>query len=113
MRKTQTVKYKTLHNKIWKGQDVVFRGVKDETQDFYSMTGWHKLKKILDDPDMSDTRMLDRIMKVVATKKDDAAIEKELRRKKIPEKYIDKLKALSTSKFINLSLQALYKIVPE
>ena len=113
LRKTQTVKYKTLHNKIWKGQDVIFRGVKDETQDFYSMTGWHKLKKILDDSDMSDMQMLDRIMKVVATKKDDAAIEKELRRKKVPEKYIDKLKSLSTSKFINLSLQALYKIVPE
>lgn len=113
LRKTQIVKYKTLHNKIWKGRDIVFRGVKEETQDFYSMTGWHKLKKILDDADMSEIQMLDRIMKVVATQKDDAAIEKELRRKKVPEKYIAELKTLSTSKFINLSLQALYKIVPE
>lgn len=113
LRKTQTVKYKTLHNKIWKGQDIVFRGVKEETQDFYSMIGWHKLKKILDDADMADTQMLDRIMKIVAIQKDDAAIEKELRRKKVPEKYIDELKKLSASKFINLSLQALYKIVPE
>lgn len=113
LRKTQTVKYKTLHNKIWKGQDVVFRGVKEESQDFYSMAGWHKLKKILNDADMADMRMLDRIMKVVATQKDEAAIAKELRRKKVPEKYIAKLKELSTSKFINLSLQALYKIVPE
>ncbi len=111
--KTQTVKYKTLHNKIWKGKDVVFRGVKEESQDFYSMTGWHKLKKIMDEADMADTRMLDRIMKVVATQKDDSAIEKELRRKKVPEKHIVELKKLCTSKFINLSLQALYKIVPE
>lgn len=111
--KTQKVKYKTLHSKIWKGQDVVFRGVKEETQDFYSMAGWHKLKKILDDSDMADLQMLDRIMKVIATQKDDIAIEKELRRKKVSEKYISELKELSTSKFINLSLQALYKIVPE
>ncbi len=113
LRKTQKVKYKTLHSKIWKGQDVVFRGVKEETQDFYSMVGWHKLKKILDDADMADLQMLDRIIKVVATQKDDIAIEKELRRKKVSEKYISELKGLSTSKFINLSLQALYKIVPE
>lgn len=113
LRKTQTVKYKTLHNKIWKGKDIVFPGVKEDTQDFYSMTGWHKLKKALDDFDMSDMRMLDRIIKVVATKKDDSTIEKELRRKKVPEKYIPALKKISTSKFINLSLQALYKIVPE
>ncbi|MDE6571188.1 MAG: type II CRISPR RNA-guided endonuclease Cas9 [Alphaproteobacteria bacterium] len=113
LRKTQTVKYKTLRNKIWKGHDVAFRGVKEETQTFYSMAGWHKLKKILDSADMSDVQMLDRIMKVIATQKDDAAIEKELRRKKVPEKHIAELKTLSTSKFINLSLQALYKIVPE
>lgn len=112
LRKTQSVKYKTLHNKIWKGQDIVFRGIKEEAQDFYSMTGWHKLKKVLDNSDMGDMRMLDRIIKVIATQKDDVAIEKELRHKKIPEKYIPELKKLSASKFINLSLQALYKIVP-
>ena len=112
LRKTQSVKYKTLQNKIWKGQDIVFRGIKEESQDFYSMTGWHKLKKVLDNSDMGDMRMLDRIIKVIATQKDDAAIEKELRHKKIPEKYIPELKRLSASKFINLSLQALYKIVP-
>lgn len=112
LRKTQTVKYKTLMNKIWKGKDVVFQGVREETQDFCSMTGWHKLKKILDDSSMCDVHMLDRIIKVIATQKDDNAIEKELRRKKVPEKYIPELKKLSSSKFINLSLQALYKIVP-
>lgn len=112
LRKTQTVKYKTLHNKIWKNTDVIFCGIKEESQDFYSMTGWHKLKKILDDSDMADMRMLDRIIKVIATQKDDVSIEKELRRKKVSEKYIPELKKLSTSKFINLSLQALYKIVP-
>lgn len=112
LQKTQSVKYKTLRNKIWKGQDIIFRGIKEESQDFYSMTGWHKLKKILADSDMSDVRMLDRIIKVIATQKDDNTIEKELRRKKIPEKYIPELKKLSASKFINLSLQALYKIIP-
>ena len=113
LRKTQSVKYATLHSKIWKGQDVVFRGVNDEKQVFYSMSGWHKLKKILDDSDMADMRMLDRIIKVIAIEKDDVAVEKALRHKKIPEKYISELKKLSTSKFINLSLQALYEIVPE
>ncbi len=113
LRKTQTVKYKTLHNSIWKGKDVVFYGVKEESQNFYTMTGWHKLKKIVDDNDIGNIQMLDRIMKVIATQKGDSAIEKELRRKKVPEKYIAELKTLSSSKFINLSLQALYKIVPE
>ena len=88
LRKTQTVKYKTLHNKIWKNTDVIFCGIKEESQDFYSMTGWHKLKKILDDSDMADMRMLDRIIKVIATQKDDVSIEKELRRKKVSEKYL-------------------------
>ena len=113
LRKTQTVKYTTLHSKIWKKHDIIFPGVKDEKQDFYSMSGWHKLKKILDESDMADMHMLDRIIKIIAIEKGDVAVEKALRHKKVPEKYISELKKLSTSKFINLSLQALYKIVPE
>jgi CRISPR-associated endonuclease Csn1 len=115
LRKTEKVKYSTLLGKVWKGRDVLLNGVSEEDRDkvFHSMTGFHKLKKIVDSGDLSDIKMLDRIIKVIATEKDDDSIEKELRRKKVPQKYIPELKKLSSAKFLDLSLHVLYEIVPE
>ena len=83
-----------------------------ENQKFFSLKGWHDLKSVID-VSAYPVETLNKIATVVATKKNDADITKGLKELNLPDAEIEKLTSLSFSKFIRLSLKALYKILPE
>ena len=133
LRKTKDVKYSTIRRIFGKNADVKFDDIdysktekknkktgeiteiKPEDVKFYSMKGWHKLKEAFDslwDDASKDLHMLDRAMTVIACQKNDIEIEKGLKEEGIKQEYIEILKNLTTDKFINLSLKALYNINP-
>ncbi len=133
LKNTQKVKYQTISQKIFQKQRIQFANVnysqttqkaKDgsikeinpENAIFYEMKGWHKLKSLFKQDEWQeisrDIPLLDKIVNIVACEKNDENILKGLQSINIPEKYIKKLIVLTTDKFINLSLKALYKIIP-
>jgi CRISPR-associated endonuclease Csn1 len=136
LKNTKDVKYSTLHKIFDKSTKVKFNDVqfKIEKEDkdnpdkidelyletaknkkFYSMKGWHKLKSALGTDTMTDENLLwlDAAMTIIATEKNDADIEKQLKIANVPAQYIEKLKNLTTAKFVNLSLAAINKLIPE
>lgn len=133
LKTTQKVKYQTISKKIFSGKDIQFVGinytktykkskdgsVKDvnpEDAVFFEMKGWHKLKsKFEKDEWLEISRnipLLDKAVNVIACEKNDENIVRGLRDIGISEKYIESIASLTTDKFINLSLKALYKIIP-
>ncbi|MDR0423743.1 MAG: type II CRISPR RNA-guided endonuclease Cas9, partial [Rickettsiales bacterium] len=125
LKEIKEVKYSTLRKHIFpKETDVKFCNVSyvedkagkktnPENKRFYLMCGWHKLKGVLENVENYSIELLDRIMTVIAMEKDDDRIEKGLEKLGISSVDIEKLLKITTAKFINLSLKALYKIVPE
>ena len=133
LKNTAKVKYQTITKKIFPQQEIQFADInynqtakkaKDgsikvinpEDALFYEMKGWHKLKSLFTkeewDKISKDILLLDKIVTVIACEKNDESIEKELKKLNLSDEYIEKLSSLTTDKFINLSLKALYKIIP-
>jgi len=134
LKNTKEVKYSTISRKIF-GKDAGFKfddidynktqkknkktgeitEIEPEDVKFYSMKGWHKLKEVFKDEwnnVSNDLQMLDTSIAVIACEKNDKSIEEGLRKLEIKSEYIKVLKDLTTDKFINLSLKALYNINP-
>lgn len=132
LKTVQSVKYKAISSKVFKGKDIQFANlnykntVKKSTDGtekqkdpedtlFYEMKGWHTLKKAFGDlwkEAQTNTELLDKAVTVIATEKADDAIKNGLQDIGVPEAYIPVLLPLSFDKFINLSLKALYAINP-
>lgn len=133
LKTTPKVKYQTIAKKIFVGKDIQFadvnynlirkkskdgssKEVNPEDAVFYEMKGWHKLKSLFEKDAWSeiskDISLLDRVVNVVVCEKNDENIIKGLKHINVPEKYIETFSSLTTDKFINLSLNALYKILP-
>lgn len=88
---------------------------------------WHSLRKTLEKHNLEiewqklstdalegKPQLLDEIARILSVYKDDAEVETELRKITLPnaEKMIDALLDIRFDKFSNLSLKALYQIVP-
>lgn len=132
LKNTKEVKYSTIKNKLFKGREVFFddinyaqkskkgkngeeKPVNPEDTKFYAMKGWHKLKAEFGrqwEEVCSNLPLLDLGMTAVVCEKNDAAIDRFLIEKGMPEEYREVFKKLIGSEFINLSLKALYKINP-
>ncbi|MDR2770329.1 MAG: type II CRISPR RNA-guided endonuclease Cas9 [Rickettsiales bacterium] len=83
-----------------------------EDAKFYAMTGWHKLKKLFGN-NIPEIKILDKIVTAAATGKTPAGIEEKLKAEpEIPKNLYERIKKLTSSKFIKISLKALYNIVP-
>ena len=97
-------------------EDIIDKSVEDK--EFYEMKGWHQIKNIFKDAEeewdkiKNNYELLDRVVSIIACEKNDENITKKLREINVSDNYIDKFKKCSFSNFINLSLKALYKIVP-
>ncbi|MDR1694863.1 MAG: type II CRISPR RNA-guided endonuclease Cas9 [Lactobacillaceae bacterium] len=86
---------------------------KPEDAKFYAMKGWHKLRDELgEDIKNIDVKILDKAINIIACEKNDAAIEQGLKELSLKDEHIKKLKKITSDKFINLSLKALYNINP-
>ena len=132
LKKTKTVKYSTISSKIFKEKNIKFADInyrktvkkdKDgketkvnpEDEKFYSMSGWHKLKTALGDAFdkyQENIHLLDKIVEITAMYKNDELIQKKFEELNIDKKDAELFKELTFKQFINLSLKALYKIVP-
>lgn len=132
LKNTKTVKYKTLASKVFpdgiKFRDInynqVFKKSKDGTvkeinpEDvvFYEMKGWHQLKSVFSEDRwcklQNDISLLDQVVNVIACEKNDEAIAKGLQDLGIDHQDIEIFKKCTFDKFVNLSLKALYKIIP-
>ena len=91
------------------------------------LPAWHNLRKTLENEGLKDewqristealdgnAGLLDEIARVLSVYKDTAEVEAELRKLPLPnaEKMISALSGISFDKFSNLSLKALYNILP-
>ncbi len=133
LKSTQKVKYQTISKKIFSGKNIQFadvnynitekrakdgniKEVNPEDVLFYEMKGWHKLKSLFEKDEWLDFSknipLLDAIVNIIACEKNDENITRGLKSIGVQEKYIEKFISLTTDKFINLSLKALYKIIP-
>ena len=133
LKNTQKVKYQTIAKKIFPNTKIQFAGLnygqttkkaKDGTikeinpEDviFYEMKGWHKLKSLFEKEEWEEISknipLLDKIINIIACEKNDENILQGLRCIDVPSIYLEKFASLTTDKFINLSLKALYKIIP-
>lgn len=132
LKNTKKVTYKTLASKVFskgiKFRDInynqTFKKLKDGTvkevnpEDtvFYEMKGWHCLKAVFSadrwDELQSNIHLFDKVVNVLSCEKNDEAIAKNLQNLGIEGQDIEVFKKCTFDKFINLSLKALYKIIP-
>lgn len=133
LKNTQKVKFQTISKKLFAESDIKFadidynktvknskdgslKQINPEDVIFYEMKGWHKLKSLFSKEEWDDLSQnlphLDTIMNIIACEKNDEIITEKLKDLGICENNIKKLVTLTTDKFINLSLKALYKINP-
>ena len=124
----QKVKYSTIAKKIFKNKEIKFSDInyaiseKDakpsnpEDKLFYEMKGWHKIKAILSENEWNEYShnlpLLDKIVNIIACEKNDEGIVKGLNTLNLSAEIVSKFLQLDFDKFINLSLKALYKILP-
>lgn len=132
LKDTKEVKYSTIHKKIFKENEIIFadlnygktkkdkdgniKQVNAEDEKFYSLKGWHTLKSALADNGWdelkNDVELLDNIVNIITMQKNDEQIAAELSELPLSQSQISVLQNLTFKEFINLSLKALYKIVP-
>lgn len=132
LKDTKEVKYSTIHKKIFKENEIIFadlnygktkkdkegniKQVNPEDEKFYSLKGWHTLKSALADSGWNELKenveLLDEIVKIITTQKNDEQITTQLSMLPLNQNQISALQSLTFKEFINLSLKALYKIVP-
>lgn len=93
---------------------------KTENTKFISMKGYHEIKKAIEysvNRDYwknfkEDRKMLNEISYVLSLGKTDEEIEKQLKLRAVPVEVIEAVKDISFSKFMNLSIKAIEKILP-
>lgn len=93
---------------------------KTENTKFISLKGYHEIKKTIEDgvnkeywKNIKDNKkMLNDIAYVLTLGKADEEIEKQLRLRDIPTEIIEAVSDISFSKFNNLSIEAIDKILP-
>lgn len=132
LKEQKEVKYTTIRKKLFaKRDDIRFADIeynpksvidrktgekkepkKPEDTKFYALEGYHKLKSIVDISN-KPVELLDKIVAVITTQKNDEKIGEGLREIGILEGDVEKLQGLTFKTFIKLSLKALYKILPE
>lgn len=131
LKNTQKVKFLTISKKLFSGRDIRFadidynktmkkskdgslKEINPEDVVFYEMKGWHKLKPLVekDEKLSQNIPLLDKIMTIIACEKNDENISKCLKEIGVSDALIEQLLKLTTDKFINLSLKALYKLNP-
>lgn len=132
LKEKKEVKYADIRKKIFNGRnDILFADIeynpkpvrnkktgelkkpeKPEDVKFYELNGYHQLKKTIDISDKS-IELLDNIVTVIATQKNDDQIETELKKLGVLADDVTKLQGITFKTFIKLSLKALYKILPE
>lgn len=98
-----------------------------EEEKLVKLTGWHELRKSLHDAELDDEwqkistnalvgkpQQLDEIARILTVFKEDEEVERELGKLELPnkEKLLDALSTVRFDKFSNLSLKALYNILP-
>lgn len=128
LKTTQKVKYSAISKKVFKGKEIKFSDLNytisekevkpsnPEDKLFYEMKGWHKIKSVLSVDEWEeysqDLPLLDKIVTIIACEKNDESILRELKTLNLDAQIISKFIQLDFDKFINLSLKALYKILP-
>lgn len=132
LKEQKEVKYAAIRKKIFAGRDdITFADVeynpkpivnkrtgeikepkKPEDNPFFALKGYHALKNVID-ISAYPIEILDQIVSVIATQKNDEAIAGSLKNIGLSETEIEKLQGLTFKTFIKLSLKALYKILPE
>lgn len=132
LKSTKTVKYSTLSKKVFdnkvqfkdidytktskKAKNGSFKDINPEDVVFYEMKGWHNLKSAFTSGEWKmyeeNLPLLDKVVNIIACEKNDKNIGKALENLGITPEHITKFNTLTFDKFINLSLKALYKIVP-
>lgn len=132
LKNTKTVKYKTLASKVFpdgiKFRDINYNQTIKTSKDgtskeinpedvvFYEMKGWHQLKSVFPLDRWNELQnyisLLDKVVNVIACEKNDEAIANELQKLGIDHQDIEIFKKCTFDKFLNLSLKALYKIIP-
>lgn len=125
LKTVEKVKYSTIKTKVFgKDCNIKFRDINYDLKDglknpenviFYSMSGWHKLRRSLGDSwsDFSDNiDLLDKIVQVISYEKSDEAIVKGLTALGLAQDVIKKLLCCNFAQFINLSLKAVNKLIP-
>jgi len=97
-----------------------------ESERLIKLPGWQQLRKTLKDAELetewqgiaTQPELLDQVARVLSVFKDGSEVEQELRKLNLPggeetkKRMIEALGEISFDKFHNLSLKALYKIVP-
>ncbi|MBI4937070.1 MAG: type II CRISPR RNA-guided endonuclease Cas9 [Nitrosomonadales bacterium] len=98
-----------------------------EDEKLIKLPAWQELRKTLKDAELEDEwqqisvaaivgkpELLDKIAEVLSVYKEDAEVETELRKLDLPnkDKMVDALLDIRFDKFSNLSLKALYNILP-
>jgi CRISPR-associated endonuclease Csn1 len=96
-----------------------------EDERLVKLPAWHELRKTLESADLKEEwqklstdalegrpQLLDEIARVLSVYKDDVAVETELSKLLLSDAMIKALSFVSFDKFSNLSLKALYRIVP-
>ena len=98
-----------------------------EDEKLVKLPGWQELRKTLQDAGLKDEwqkistdaldgipQLLDEITRVLTIYKEDEEVERELGKLELPnkEKLLDALSTIRFDKFSNLSLKALYNILP-
>lgn len=94
-----------------KTKELIVNKKAPEEKEFYSLKGYHALKGLIGEA--YDIPTQDKIVSVIAIQKNDKNIEGQLKELGIHPDDIEKLKGVSFSKFINLSLKAVYRLLPE
>ena len=128
LKTTQKVKYSSIAKKVFKGKEIKFTDINyaisakeakpsnPEDKLFYEMKGWHNIKSYLSEDEWEkysqNLPLLDNIVTVIATEKNDVKITEALKKLSLDDVIITKFLQLDFDKFINLSLRALYKILP-
>lgn len=94
-----------------KTKELIVNKKAPEEKEFYSLKGYHALKGLIGEA--YDIPTQDKIVSVIAIQKNDKNIEGQLKELGIHPDDIETLKGVSFSKFIGLSLKAVYRLLPE
>ncbi|MBU5317781.1 type II CRISPR RNA-guided endonuclease Cas9 [Clostridium bornimense] len=123
------IKYSTLRKLLGLTEDDYFSTltynlegdrVKTENTKFISLKGYHEIKKAIEhgiskeywQEIKDDRKLLNNIAYVLTLGKTDEEIKKQLLKRNVDERIIEAVEDISFSKFNNLSIEALEKILP-
>ncbi len=122
----ENTKYQTIRKKLFsKKENILFADIdykkdteiKDcENKTFYTLKGYHTIRKNLSEETFNSIKdnipLLDKIVTIIATEKNDTSICSELKKLNLGNDTIESLQNISFKTFLHLSLKAIYKINP-